>query len=330
MSTSSGEAVAMTLDPRADDTALVAAVKTCLRKYADFSGRASRSEYWFWALAVFVSFVGLLAISVVLNALASPLGTIVELMGVVTILFGGLLPGLAVSVRRLHDTDKPGIYYLFSLVPCIGPFIVLVFALMEGTPGQNRYGPVPRPLTGPAAFVPASSLAPQGFGMTLERVPADSGNIVVVDLLAGGPAAQAGVRIGAVLNALDGIPVSNPNDAPALLASKGLGDFTVITVTVRGERQNLLCQHGKLPAKPYGFTLGPGTRPHGVTVLEVTLDGLARQAGLMPGCDLVTIDGHVISNPHEVASILATKRQGDSSTLGFLAADQSHEVTVEH
>jgi uncharacterized membrane protein YhaH (DUF805 family) len=320
----------MTLDPQANDTGLVAAVKTCLRKYADFSGRASRSEYWFWALAVFVSFVGLLTISFVLNALASPLGTYFELLGVVSILFGGLLPGLAVSVRRLHDTDKPGVYYLFSLVPCVGPFIVLVFALMEGTPGLNRYGPVPGPLTGPAALARAPSLVPQGFGMTLERVPADSGNVVVVDVLAGGPAAQAGVPIGAVLNALDGIPVRDPNDAPTLLATKGLGDFTVITVTLRGERQNLLCQHGKLPAKPYGFTLGPGTRPQGVTVLEVSPDGLARHAGLTPGCDLVTIDGHVVSDPHEVASILASKRQGDSSTLGFLAADQNYEVTVEH
>lgn len=115
------------------------AVKSVLGKYADFSGRASRSEYWFWYLAILLGYV----VYFVLVTVSFELG-LVYLIALVLAVF---VPTLAVGVRRLHDIGKSGWLTLLGLIPFVG-IILLVFALMDSTPGANAYGPNPKDVTG--------------------------------------------------------------------------------------------------------------------------------------------------------------------------------------
>lgn len=110
-----------------------------LQKYAVFSGRASRKEYWMFVLFNFLIAIGLGFVTGVLNAAAhinlSFLGMIYSL--------AVLCPGIAVGVRRLHDTDRSGLWVLTGLIPFIGGLVLLVLMCMEGTAGDNRFGPNP-------------------------------------------------------------------------------------------------------------------------------------------------------------------------------------------
>ena len=116
-----------------------------LKKYAVFSGRSRRREYWYFVLFNII-------VSIVLGAIDGLLlGTLDSGMGVG--LLSGiyslavLIPTLAVTVRRLHDIDRSGWWILIGLVPLIGVIVLLVFALLDGTPGDNRYGPNPKGAT---------------------------------------------------------------------------------------------------------------------------------------------------------------------------------------
>ncbi|MFP3715098.1 DUF805 domain-containing protein [Puerhibacterium sp. TATVAM-FAB25] len=133
-------------------------IRTVFSKYATFSGRARRSEYWWWALFTYlVSFV----LAVVVAAVAmpttdpvtgSPTGAGAVMVGLYALVMLALvLPSLAVAVRRLHDTDKAGWWVLLNAVPFVGPIVVLVLLALEGTPGPNRFGPDPKGTELPAA-----------------------------------------------------------------------------------------------------------------------------------------------------------------------------------
>ena len=115
-----------------------------LKKYAVFSGRSRRKEYWYFVLFNII-------VSIVLGVIDALLGTRGSVMGagLLSGLYGLaiLIPSLAVSVRRLHDIDRSGWWILIALVPLIGTIVLLVFALLEGTPGTNRYGPNPKEAT---------------------------------------------------------------------------------------------------------------------------------------------------------------------------------------
>lgn len=140
------------------------AIRTCFSKYATFSGRARRSEFWFFMLLLFivdavfgivagVMLTGWLAKnSEALGSGAAPMPA--GLMAVYGILglfhLAVLLPALAVSVRRLHDTDRSGGFWFLNLIPFVGQIIVLVFQILEGTRGPNRFGPDPKGSTVPA------------------------------------------------------------------------------------------------------------------------------------------------------------------------------------
>lgn len=107
-----------------------------LRRYADFTGRSTRREFWMFQLAITTAlFVTLLF------AVISPDLSIV-LMGVV--ILGALLPVWAVQVRRFHDQDKSGFYALVNLIPYAGAVIALIFMTLEGTQGDNQFGPDPK------------------------------------------------------------------------------------------------------------------------------------------------------------------------------------------
>jgi uncharacterized membrane protein YhaH (DUF805 family) len=112
------------------------AVRTCLGKYVDFSGRARRAEYW-WFILFEVLVLGLAEI--VDYAVGSGPAVLTFLVSLAV-----FLPSLAVSVRRLHDTGHSGWWVLVNLVPIVGPIVLLVFLLSGGDYAANRYGPSPK------------------------------------------------------------------------------------------------------------------------------------------------------------------------------------------
>lgn len=115
------------------------AVKTCFGKYSDFRGRAPRSEYWFWFLFIVLIFGGGFALAAALGNLAKGLFVVLGLLA----LLGLFLPSLAVAIRRLHDINSSGWWYLLTLLPYVGGLIMLVWYCIKGTAGENRFGPDP-------------------------------------------------------------------------------------------------------------------------------------------------------------------------------------------
>jgi uncharacterized membrane protein YhaH (DUF805 family) len=107
-----------------------------LRNYVVFSGRASRSEFWYWILFTVLVSIALSIIDVgLVSGNTSVLSSIWSL--------ATFLPSLALGVRRLHDTDRSGWWWLIAFVPLIGIIVLIVFWCLEGTPGQNRFGSDP-------------------------------------------------------------------------------------------------------------------------------------------------------------------------------------------
>jgi uncharacterized membrane protein YhaH (DUF805 family) len=110
------------------------AVRTCLNKYATFTGRAQRSELWWWTL--FSIIANMVAVAIDASVLGMPAVQILVALGLI-------LPGIAVGVRRLHDLDKSGWWYLIVFVPIVGALILIYFFIQRGTNGSNQFGPDP-------------------------------------------------------------------------------------------------------------------------------------------------------------------------------------------
>jgi len=123
-----------------------AAVKSFWTNYATFTGRARRSEYWFITLFLFLTNLAAGVIDLVLmngdidRFIANGGGGIVGLVWILVT----IVPALAVLARRLHDTDRSAWWILLGLVPLVGGIVLLVFALLDSNPGDNRYGPSPK------------------------------------------------------------------------------------------------------------------------------------------------------------------------------------------
>jgi uncharacterized membrane protein YhaH (DUF805 family) len=103
-----------------------------LQRYAQFAGRARRKEYWSYAALTSLCLLATLIID----------GGFGLLTGLLILAI--LIPSLAVQVRRFHDQDKSGWFILLSFIPYIGGLIILVFMCLEGTSGDNKYGPDPK------------------------------------------------------------------------------------------------------------------------------------------------------------------------------------------
>ncbi len=119
-----------------------------LKRYADFSGRSRRKEYWMFTLFLFLLIIPFVA---VMLATADPAGDgEISTLGTVALLIFGLfclaiiIPSIAVQVRRFHDQDKSGWFVLMNFIPYVGSLIVFVFMCLEGTKGENRFGPDPK------------------------------------------------------------------------------------------------------------------------------------------------------------------------------------------
>ena len=111
------------------------------KKYAVFSGRARRKEYWFFSLFLAITYVLLMIVDGITGTL-DPMSDLGLFSGIYVL--GSILPSIAVSVRRLHDTDRSGWWFLISLIPLIGGIVLLVFLCLDSSPGQNRFGANPK------------------------------------------------------------------------------------------------------------------------------------------------------------------------------------------
>ena len=115
-----------------------AVVRALTQNYCNFSGRASRSEYWwFYLFTCIVSWV----VSIVVSLFSSELSIMYIASMVVGLAF--LLPSLGIAVRRLHDIGKSGWWMFISLIPLIGAIILLVWWCKDSQMEPNEYGPVP-------------------------------------------------------------------------------------------------------------------------------------------------------------------------------------------
>lgn len=122
------------------------AVRSALSKYVTFSGRARRSEFWWFALFSVIVYV----VAAVLDAAMG--SRFVSILASLAL----LLPSLAVTVRRLHDTGRSGWWVFIGIIPLIGTIALLVFECQDSQPGTNRHGLSPKP-SGPDPAWPGQS-----------------------------------------------------------------------------------------------------------------------------------------------------------------------------
>ena len=112
-----------------------------LKKYATFSGRAQRAEYWYFLLFSTLIVIALSVIDGMTGSYNEDSG-----WGLLSGLYSlaVLLPSIAVGARRLHDTSRTGWWLLIGLIPVIGTIVLIVFFVLDSTPGDNAYGPNPK------------------------------------------------------------------------------------------------------------------------------------------------------------------------------------------
>jgi uncharacterized membrane protein YhaH (DUF805 family) len=124
-----------------------------LRKYAVFDGRARRKEYWMYTLITIVIYIAYLVVAGLAFALighSDSASTAILLIYAPLVLYGMavFVPGLAVTVRRLHDTGRSGWWILISFVPFVGSIVLLVFMCLDSEPGPNLHGLNPKGVVG--------------------------------------------------------------------------------------------------------------------------------------------------------------------------------------
>ena len=123
-------------------------------RYADFTGRSRRSEYWLFRLVTIVAYIALFLIAEALRSYNSFL-YILPMMLFFVLALASIVPSLAVGFRRLHDSDRSAWWILIAFVPILGPLVLLAFLCIDGTPGDNRFGPDPK-----GRGAPSPGLAP--------------------------------------------------------------------------------------------------------------------------------------------------------------------------
>jgi uncharacterized membrane protein YhaH (DUF805 family) len=119
------------------------AVKSVLKEnYCNFSGRARRSEYWnFFLFNVILGFILYFVTLIFVALFKDSFIILIPLILFFALLIYCLIPGLAVMVRRLHDTGRSGLYYFIGVIPFVGEILLLIFLLEDSQPNTNMYGP---------------------------------------------------------------------------------------------------------------------------------------------------------------------------------------------
>jgi uncharacterized membrane protein YhaH (DUF805 family) len=112
-----------------------------LKKYATFTGRSRRSEYWFFVLFYVIIFIALAFVDGFIGTF-DPQSQIGLLSSIFTL--GMFIPSISVAIRRLHDTSRTGWWLLIGLIPLVGAIVLFVFTVLDSAPGQNQYGPNPK------------------------------------------------------------------------------------------------------------------------------------------------------------------------------------------
>ena len=113
----------------------------CYRKYATFTGRARRAEYWWYTLFNFIIYAVLVAVGIALSGADGTNAVLGAVIGVYVLAV--FLPTIAVTCRRLHDAGLSGWWQLLGLIP-LGGLAVFIMTVLPGNQGENRYGPDPR------------------------------------------------------------------------------------------------------------------------------------------------------------------------------------------
>jgi uncharacterized membrane protein YhaH (DUF805 family) len=113
----------------------------CYRKYATFTGRARRAEYWWYTLFNAIIYIVLITVGILVSNAGQNTAVLGALVGIYIVAV--LLPTLAVTCRRLHDAGLSGWWQLLGFIP-LGGIAVFIMTLLESNPGTNRYGPDPR------------------------------------------------------------------------------------------------------------------------------------------------------------------------------------------
>lgn len=122
---------------------------TVKNRFADFKGRSTRSEYWYFVLfALLISIVLRVIDTFMINPMMGMTPEEATKGGILITVFAlaMLLPQIGVGVRRLHDVGMSGWWYLIALVPIIGALILIFFFVKDSQPGENMYGPNPKEL----------------------------------------------------------------------------------------------------------------------------------------------------------------------------------------
>ena len=117
--------------------------KSVLKNYANFDGRARRSEYWYYTL---MNVIIVIALEILLGVGAMASSALALIVGLLLIVYaiGTLVPSIAVMVRRLHDIGKSGWWYFIALIPLAGPIWLIVLLATDSQPGSNEYGINPK------------------------------------------------------------------------------------------------------------------------------------------------------------------------------------------
>lgn len=117
-----------------------------IKQYANFNGRCGRKDFWMFMLVNFMIiffglFLGLLILTILIESVLSYV--VILIMIVITFFYSAfmLFPTLSISVRRLHDQDRSGLFLLFNFIPWVGNLAVIILLALPGTPYDNRYGP---------------------------------------------------------------------------------------------------------------------------------------------------------------------------------------------
>jgi uncharacterized membrane protein YhaH (DUF805 family) len=124
-----------------------------IKKYAVFTGRSRRSEYWYFVLFNFLAAIAIGIVSVIINDRDNTLSRLYTL--------AMFLPALGVTIRRLHDIGKSGWWIFMVLIPLVGAIILIVWEATDGQPGSNKYGPNPKEVANAQQPAPAPAAAPE-------------------------------------------------------------------------------------------------------------------------------------------------------------------------